>query len=307
MRFSSRVSVVLFLAAACGDGAGVATTTVPEPVTLVPTPIAIVRDDFGEPLTRPSAPAMRVVSLNPTTTEILFAMGKGDRLVGRSRWDQWPDSARAVPAVGDGIRPDVESVLAVKPDLVLLYASADNRDAATRLRSMGIAVAAFKVDRIADFRRVTMELGELLGDPERALSVVDSVQRTLDRVAAATAQLPRPSVFMPAWESPLMTIGGGSFLSELVTIAGGRNIYEALPAPSPMVTMEDVARLDPDIVLTGPESEVKIRDKPRWRVLRAVREGRVMTWDTVLVGRPSVRIGEAARSLANLLHPGVVR
>src|SRR4051794_34200709 len=94
----------------------------------------VIVDDFDDTL-RAGAPAMRIVSLNPTTTEILFAIGAGSRLVGRTKWDSWPDSAKYVPDVGDALRPNVEAVLAKKPDLVLLYASNDNRTAAQQLRS----------------------------------------------------------------------------------------------------------------------------------------------------------------------------
>jgi len=104
----------------------------------------------------------------------------------------------------------------------------------------------------------------------------------------------------------VIAIGGGSFLTELVEIAGGRNIYGDDPRPSLDVTIEDVVRRDPDVVLAGPESAKRMRAAPAWRALRAVRDGRVLIVDTMLVGRPGVRLGEAAVSLARLLHPGAV-
>jgi iron complex transport system substrate-binding protein len=125
-------------------------------------------------------------------------------------------------------------------------------------------------------------------------------------VRAATASLPRPTTFWKAWDSPVIAIGGGSFLTDLVEIAGGRNIYGDDPRPSLDVTIEDVVRRDPDVVVSGPESSVRMRAQPAWRALRAVREGRVLVYDTMLVGRPGVRLGEAAVSLARLLHPGSI-
>lgn len=261
-------------------------------------------DDFGDTLPRLASPR-RIVSLNPTTTELLFAIGAGGRVVGRTHWDQWPDSARLVPDLGDGIRPNIEAVLAARPDLVLLYASNDDRPAAARLRQAGIAVAAFKVDRIEEFRRVTRALGRLVGDTARAAAVVDSVDATLARVAAATRALPHPTVFIHAWDKPVITIGGGSFMSELVAIAGARNVYADLAQPSPTVTMEDVVRRDPDVVLAGPIAAAEIAKSDAWRALRAVREGHIAVYDTSLVSRPSVTLGAAAVSLAKLLHPGL--
>ena len=263
-------------------------------------------DDFGDTLRAPAVPPARIVSLNPTTTEIVFAIGAGARLAGRSQWDSWPDSARRVPNLGAAVRPNVEAVLAARPDLVLLYASADDRAAAARLRQAGIPVAAWRIDRIDDFRRAVRDLGALLGDSARAATVVDSVDRTLARVRAATAALPRVSVFMPTWENPVIAIGGGSFLDELITIAGGRNIYADLAAPSPTVALEDVVRRDPDVVITSPDGRARILADPLWRGLRAVRAGRVYAYDTTVVGRPSVVLGAAAVSIARLLHPGIL-
>ena len=162
-----------------------------------------------------------------------------------------------------------------------------------------------RIDRIAEFRRAARLIGAALGDTVRARNVVDSVDATLARVRRATAALPARSVFWRVWERPLLTIGGGSYLSELVTIAGGRNIYDSLPQPSPQVAMEDVIRRNPDVVLTSPDGAVKWASTPAWRALPAVRAGRVLVVDTMLVGRPSVRLGEAALSLARLLHPDV--
>lgn len=263
-------------------------------------------DDFGDTITIP-ARVTRIVSLNPTTTEILFALGAGPRLVGRTHYDQWPDSARYVPDLGPGIRPNVEAVIGARPDLVLLYASEDNRPAATRLRAAGIATAGFKVDSIAEFDRLTRVLGRLVGDSARGALVADTVMRTLDSVRAAMRGVRRVSVVIPTWNEPLIVIGGGSFLSELVAIAGGRNVYDSLASPSPTVAFEDVLRRDPEYVLAGPEGAARIRSQTKWRALPAVRAGRLLLFDTARVLRPAVRLGEGAVSLARLLHPEVAR
>jgi len=267
---------------------------------------ASLRDDFGDAV-RIGEPPQRIVSLNPATTEILFALGAGSRLVGRSNFDLWPDSARLVPGLGNGIQPNVEAVLGTHPDLVLLYASQDNRPAAARLRAAGVNTLAVKNDHISDFRRTVEVLGAILRDSARARIVIDSVFRTLDRVRASTAGLTRPTVFWHIWDAPLITIGAGSFMNELVDIAGGTNVYADIEAPSKTISLEDVAKRNPQFVLAGPIGADKIAGDPRWRIVRAVRDKKVLVVDTVVVARPSVRLGEAALSLANLLHPGAVR
>jgi iron complex transport system substrate-binding protein len=263
------------------------------------------RDDAGDPLP-PPAQRSRIVSLIPATTEILFALGVGDRVVGRTHWDGWPPEVALVPDLGDGIRPSIETVLSARPDLVVLYASGDNRDAATALRAAGVAVISLRVDSIAEFERAALILGDAVGAGHQAHVVVDSVRQTLDRVRRATSGRERPTVFMLAWEQPLMTIGSGSFLSELVEIAGGRNVFGDLEGPSPQVSFEEVIRRNPEYILGRPETAGNLRGKPRWMTLPAVRENRVLVMDTVVVGRPGVRLGEAAISIAKLLHPGVI-
>jgi ABC-type Fe3+-hydroxamate transport system substrate-binding protein len=264
-----------------------------------PTPLV---DDFGDRVDVGTAPA-RIVSLNPTTTELLFALGAGDRLVGRTHWDVYPAAARVVPDLGPGIRPNVEAVLAARPQLVVLYASADNRPAAASLRAAGVRVVALRVDRFDDFARAARTLGDAIGERPRADTIVDSVARTLDRVREVTASAPRPRVLWPLLADPLYVIGGGSFMSDLIEVAGGRNVFADLAQPSPQVGREEVLRRDADGVIAAPTAAARLRADPAWRGLTAVRAGRVFVEDTALVERPSVRLGEAALSVALLLHP----
>jgi len=265
-----------------------------------------VHDDFGDPV-RIGAVPTRIVSLNPATTEIVFTLGAGNRLVGRTKYDLWPDSAKLIPALTDGMRPNIEVVLGAHPDLVILYASQDNRPAAERFRAAGVNTLSLRVDHIADFRRTVSLLGAILHDSARARTVIDSVQNTLDRVQAATKGSSRPTVFWHIWDVPLITIGAGSFMNELVDIAGARNVYADINSPSAEISLEDVARRDPDFILAGPVGARQIESDPRWRIVRAAREKKILVVDTLLVARPSVRLGEAAVSLASLFHPGTVR
>ncbi|GLC26543.1 ABC transporter substrate-binding protein [Roseisolibacter agri] len=307
--FLARALVAASLLAACDRAAtprAAGDTAMAVAATAVAATAAdsIVRDDYGDTV-RVGARPRRIVSLNPATTEILFAIGAGDRLVGRSRWDGWPAEAQRVPAVGDGIRPNLEATLAARPDLVLLYAGAENRDAARALRAAGIATAAIKVDRLDDFRRATRLLGRLTGDTARARTVVDSVDATLERVRRVVAGRPRPRVVWPMFGRPLLAVGGGSFQHEVLTIAGGDNVFGDDPKPAVQVSREEVLRRGADAMLVGPTRDAEVRADPAWRSLAAVRDGRVLVVDTAVVYRPAVRLGEAAVNLARLLHPEV--
>ena len=211
-----------------------------------------------------------------------------------------------MPNMGDAIKPSIETVLAARPDLVVLYASSENRDAARAFRAASIAVVSLRIDSIAEFERATHLLGDMVGEPARARTVTDSVRATLERVRSATAGLTRPTVFMISWENPLLTIGAGSFLTELVEIAGGRNVFNDLTGASPQISFEEVLRRNPDFVLSAPVTAQRLATDARWRTLPAVRESRLLVMDTLVVGKIGLRLGEAAVSLARLFHPGSV-
>jgi iron complex transport system substrate-binding protein len=264
-------------------------------------------DDFGYAIHIPSSPPSRIVSLNPATTETFFALGAGRRLIGRTQFDLWPDSARLVPDLGNGINPNVEAILGARADLVVLYASEDNRAAATRLIASGVNTVSLKNDHIADFARTTMLLGAILHDTVRAATVRDSVERTLRGVESKTRGVSKPTVFWHIWDAPLITVGSGSFMDELVDIAGATNVYRDIHGPSGEITLEDVAKRNPYFILAGPVGAHAIESDPRWKIVRAARDGRILVVDTTLVARPAVRLGEAAVSLARLIHPEVMK
>ena len=261
----------------------------------------VVVDDFGDTL-RLRAPAQRVVSLNPNTTELLFALGFGDRVVGRTSWDLYPPEAARVTNVGDGMQPNVEAVLAQRPDLVLLYGSESNRGAARQLRAAGIATLTLRTDHVDDLARIAPIIAGALGDRARGTLVADTVRHTLDSLRALPRPAAPPVVFWHVWDAPLMTIGAGSYLSELLDIVGARNAFDDLAAPSPQVSLEEVAARDPWAVLAGPAGAAVIRGDRRWQAVRAVREGRILVVDTTIVGRPGVRMGEAAAHLRALIQ-----
>ena len=290
-----RISVVLGVATlvslvACGE---------PRPAAQA-SGAAVVVDDFGDTL-RLAAPAQRVVSLNPVTTELLFALGVGDRAVGRTSWDLYPAAAQAVPDLGPGMGPNVEAVLGQRPDLVLLYASESNRAAVQQLRAAGIATLTHRTDKIADLQRVIPVIAAALGVDSIGRVVADTVRASVEAVRALPRPSASPRAFWHIWDAPLLTIGGGSYLSELLDVAGATNVFADAAQPSPQVSLEEVARRNPDVILAGPNNARKIRENPLWQAVPAVRAGRVVVIDTTIVGRPGVRMGEAAHFLRRLL------
>ncbi len=258
-------------------------------------------DDAGVRLSLPAPPA-RIVSLVPATTELVFALGAGARLVGRTAWCDYPAEAAAVPNLGNGIDPNIEAVVAARPDLVLLYKSGANRAAADRFRTLGIPTLELATDRMTDFDRITRLLGAALGRREAAESLVVRTARDLAAASRPSVQpSSRRSVFILAWDRPAMTLGRGSFLSEILDHAGARNVFDDLATSSAPVSIEAVAARDPDYVLVSTDGEPAIAGRTEWRAVRAVRNRRFLRVRGSEFNRPSPRIGRAVRQLAAAL------
>lgn len=262
-------------------------------------------DDFGDTV-RAGLVAQRIVSLNPVTTEVLLALGERNRLVGRTHWDLFSEDSRSIPDVGDGMSPNVEAVLGQRPDLVILYATESNRAAARQLRQAGVATLAYRTDRVSDLARVAPVLAMQVGRPD-AGPTVDTTLARLDSLRALPVPARRVRAFWHIWDAPILTIGKGSYLTELLEIAGAENVFGDLEAPSPQVTLEEIVRRDPDVILVGPTGAARLRAHQGWQAVRAVREGRVLVIDTSIVGRPGIRMGEAAQFLRGLLRPDSAR
>jgi len=257
-------------------------------------------DDAGDTVAV-AAPARHIVSLIPATTELLFAIGAGTSVVGRTEWCDYPPAAAAVPNLGDGIAPNVEAVLAIHPDLVLLYNSAQNASAAARLRGLGIPTLRLNTDKLTDVARIGRQLGRLTGHTAAA----DSVAAVFDTaLAGATVTTPgiRPKVLLLVWEQPPMTIGRGSFLDELVRRAGGVNLFEDVASSAGTVSIEAVAARDPDLILTTTAGPVAFARRPEWQVVRAVRERRFLPVSGSEFNRPSPRAPAAIRELTAKLR-----
>ncbi|MGE0352208.1 MAG: ABC transporter substrate-binding protein [Gemmatimonadales bacterium] len=265
-------------------------------------PVVVV-DDAGD-TTRLAAPAGRIVSLSPTTTELLFAIGAGVRLVGRTHWDDFPPRARSVPDVGDAMPPNIEAVLARRPDLVLLYHSAQNATAARRFRDAGAAVLQLRMDRLEDVPRLARLLGPLVGAPDAADSLADAFGRAL-AAATDTAGTGAPGVLLLAWDQPPIAIGAGSFQSEILRRAGGRNIYSDLPSPSATVSLESIVARDPDLILVTDSAPPAFAGRPEWQSVRAVREHRFLHFTNPAFARPGPRSPEVIRELRAALQRAV--
>jgi iron complex transport system substrate-binding protein len=250
-------------------------------------------------------PARRVVSIVPALTEWVIAMGAADHLVARTDYDAHP-AVSALPSVGGGLDPSVEWIAARRPDLVVAWPDAPTRSLVSRLETLGVPVYTAPVQTIEEALVAAADLGRLLDTEAAAAAAIARVRAGLDEVARAVADRPRPSVLFLIGLDPLMAAGPGTFLDELLVRAGGRNALEDLRVLWPNLSLEEVVRRAPDVVVVGSagtrDAAALLRTRPGWRDVPAVRAGRVHSVDPDRINRPGPTLDRAAAELARLIH-----
>lgn len=279
-------AISLWLLAVCALGAGAAHAYQ-------------VTDDRGVVVTL-TQPPQRIVSLLPSLTETVCELGGCAKLVGVDRYSDFPESVKKLPQLGGGLDPNIEMIVALKPDVVLMATSSR---AAERLRSLGLKVLALEPKTHADVKRVLEKVGQVLAVPD-----ADRVWRVIDASTQAAAQsLPKnignTRVYFEVNPGPY---GAGelSFIGETLTRLGVKNIIPAKLGPFPKLNPEYIVRANPDVIMIGQRSVDSMGQRPGWASMRAVREQRVCVFNNaqsdVLV-RPGPRMAEGARLMAQCL------
>ncbi len=266
-----------------------------------------VVDDRGFRTTLPHAP-QRIVSLLPSLTETICELGYCQRLVGVDRYSNFPSSLQSLPQLGGGLDPNIEAIVALKPDVVVMAASSR---AGERLRALALNVVALEPKTHGDVQRVLLKLGQLLESPD-----ADKIWRTIDAgVLAAAQSIPASArgtrVYFEVNPGPYGA-GETSFIGETLTRLGAKNIIPAKLGPFPKLNPEFIVRANPDLIMVGDSSAEAMLQRPGWPAMRAVREQRMCAFSpaqsNVLV-RPGPRMAEAARLMAACLTdkaPGTV-
>lgn len=256
-------------------------------------------DDRGATITLPRAP-QRIVSLLPSLTETVCELGRCQNLVGVDRYSNFPASVQKLPQVGGGLDPNIEMIVALKPDVVLLATSSRAGD---RLQALGLKVVALEPRSHADVQRVMLKLGQLLEVPDAA-----RIWRAVDAGVSAAAQSLPPSVrgtrvYFEVNQGPYAA-GESSFIGETLARLGVKNIVPARLGPFPKLNPEYIVRANPDLIMVGQRSADGLQARPGWQGMRALREQRICIFPTeeadVLV-RPGPRMAEGARLMARCL------
>lgn len=277
-----------------------------------PTPAAAeqlreLTDPTGRPVLLPATPR-RVVSLAPSITEMIFALGREEILQATTQFSNYPAAAKELPRIGSYVHPDLELIVAHRPDLVLAIRDGNPRQLIERLEKLGIPVFAIDPRNLAEIKTSLLALGEALNAGEEAAAIVEGMAARLelidDRVATADH---RPLVFFQIDAEPLVSIGEQSFLNELIIRAGGRNATAAGPI-YPRLGWEQILRLQPEVVIitsmAGGQSPEQLRQNwQRWPQLIAVQNRRLHVVDADLFDRPTQRLVDGLEILAALIQP----
>jgi iron complex transport system substrate-binding protein len=262
-----------------------------------------IKDDAGREVTLTAQPK-RILSVAPANTELVFALGLGKSLVGRSDFDDYPAEVKDIPSVGGFFPPDYEKIIATKPDLVLLAAGSDEaRDKLAGEYKLNVYVVDPKTfDEL--YNGVT-KLGQVLNAQEAAEKVVTDmkaqVKAITDKVATASS---KPTVYYEVWDEPLMTAGTGTFINDLITLAGGTNVGADVKGWA-TYSAEQVAKANPDVIVaSSADIEAKIKARQGWGSFKAVKEGKIATIaDPNLIVRPGPRLVLGLEWFAKTLHP----
>jgi iron complex transport system substrate-binding protein len=263
-------------------------------------------DDAGRKIFLADPPT-RVVSLAPSVTEMLFAIGAGEQIVGVTSFCDYPPEAKARPKVG-GAFPNLEVVLSLKPTLVVAPRGFIRPDMVGKLDQLKIALFILDANTIEDVVRHIQTIGRMLGRSEKADAVAADLRRRVAEIKIRTADAPRPRVFYVLNNDPLMTAGPGSFIHQLIELAGGVNVAAGAPISYPRLSLEEVVKQDPQVIVFPVGDEEGIPDQEqqrwlRWPTLSAVRQNRFVRIPSVLLDRPGPRVVDGLELLARQLHP----
>lgn len=263
-----------------------------------------IRDGLGREVTIGKAP-QRLVSLTPSVTENLYALGLGDRVVGVSSFSDYPPEAASKPVVGDAFQLNYEEILLLEPDLIIGDAQLVKNYMA-KLEELGLPVLAINPSNLREVMDALMLLGKATGAVDAAAQVIGEMEDKIQWVETAVRDLPheaRPLVFVEVWDEPLMTCGPGSFMQELIELAGGQNLAADASDAWVEYSSELVVERDPEVILLTRPYVDELMARSAWQGISAVRNGRVVEVNSDPFVRTTPRLADALVELATILHP----
>lgn len=261
-------------------------------------------DDAGRSVVL-AAPAQRIVSLAPHVTELLFAAGAGSKVVGATQYSDYPDAAKKIPRVGGYTSVDMEAVVALKPDLVIVWKSGNRNQQYDRLEKLGIPVFVNEPRSLDDVARALETFGRIAATPREADEAARAFRARRDALAKQYATRPPVAVFYQIWNKPLMTINGQHLISDVMALCGGRNVFAGLPILAPTVTEEAVLAAAPEVIVASGMGESRpewLDAWRRWTALPAVKGDNLYFIPPEILQRHTPRILDGAQKLCEQLE-----
>jgi iron complex transport system substrate-binding protein len=262
-----------------------------------------ITDDTGREL-RLDGPARRIVSIAPHVTELLFAAGAGDRIVGVDEYSDYPATAKTLPRIGRHSSLDLEAIAALKPDLVIGWASGNRMPQLRGLERLGIPLYLNEIRRIDDIAASIETFGLITASVE----ATHAAARLREQIAGFAARKHAGSplrVFYQIWDQPLMTVNGDHLISQAVSLCGGENVFAALTTLAPTVGIESVLRADPEVIIASgstADSPAWLQDWRRWPQLHAVQNDRLIAVPPDIVQRPAPRFLDGVEAICSALE-----
>lgn len=268
-----------------------------------------IEDDFGNKVSFDKAPE-RIISLAPSNTEILFALGLGDKVVGVTSYDDYPEEVLEVEKIGDFSAINLEKIIELEPDLVIIYGEGDEEENA-RLKEAGIPVVGFEPESIDEIIDTINKIAKITGKTAEADSLTNSMMEKRDEIVNKVKGSPKVRVFYEIWHDPLMAAGPGSFMDQLIELAGGENIAKDAQDEYPQFDLEQLVERDPEVYLTSADMPEKTPEammaRPGFENISAIKSGQVYVLDPNIVSRPGPRIIEALEIVAEKIHPEIFK
>ncbi len=273
------------------------------PVWVTAAPINVI-DDTGQQISL-AHPANRIVALAPHVVETLFAAGAGDKIVGAVDYSDYPAAAKTIPRVGGYSAFNLEAIAALKPDLVIAWASGNSPSAIEKMRSLGIPIYLSQINTVAEVANEIEKFGALAGTQNIATPATRNFRKQLDDLTRQYQNKSEVRVFYQISESPLMTIGGKQIISNALAICGGKNIFANLAPMAPVVTVESVLAANPEAIMTSGMQSINPRALAQWRKwprLLATERQNFFFIDPDLMNRSGPRIIEGTQMLCKAVE-----
>lgn len=263
-----------------------------------------VRDDAGNTIVL-QKPAQRIVTLAPHITELVFAAGGGEHIVGTASYSDYPPAARGIPLIGDDRQIDMERLIAIKPDLLVLWLHGSSTRQLEQLRKSGVALFYSEPHTLNEIPETLLRLGQLMGTEAQARQAATEFQKKLNGLAARYSGRPPVRVFYQVWDRPLYTLNGRQIVSDVLRVCGAENIFASLAATAPVVGVESVLQENPDVIIAGFEGSNAKRGLENWKkypALTAVRSGNLFAVNADLLSRPGPRMIFGATELCEKIE-----